>query len=76
MIIHIAGEIYAEGEPGELGMFLATYFSYGSTLANIVRKQQAERELMEKLAENFKSVQIKEIPKEGDPDADQQDSPE
>lgn len=68
MIVHLNSESWAEGEAAELGTFMAYYTAMLCSIVDDVKRRHAERLLAEKVAKEFKGVQIKPIQKDGEKD--------
>lgn len=68
--VKVSEHLYAIGEPSDMGIYTAWYMYAASYLVNQAKKNQAEKELAERLAREFKGVKIVPIPKkDGDQNA-------
>ena len=68
--VNVSDGIYATGEPTDMGIYTAWYQYAATQLVNSLKEQAAKTQLAEKLAREFKSVNVVPIPKkDGDPDA-------
>ena len=64
MLVQIQTGIYASGEPIELGSFAAAYVGFLSMFMKNVEKHEAEKDLIERLEKEFKSVKVTQTEKE------------
>lgn len=77
MIVHLTETVWAEGPADELGVFTGLYMSTFCIHMNSVKAKFSHDMLINKIADEFKSVKVEQIQKEGESseDADKSDCP-
>ena len=70
VVVKVADSVVAYGEASDMGVYTGCYMYVCSSLVTDAKKQQAEKDLAEKLAKEFKGIRIVPmIKKEDEKDA-------